>query len=135
MVKLIVGKKGSGKTKLLIESVNHSAQVSKGYVVCLADGLELRYDLSKSVKLVDIHEYGIKGYDELYGFLSGIIVGNYDVTDVYVDGIFKFCDRDYQETLKFFDRLAVLAAHGTKFVFTVSAEPAELPIEISKYID
>ncbi len=135
MLKLIVGKKGSGKTKLLIEGVNGAAKESKGNVVCIEKGLKLRYDLSLAVKLIDIDEYRVEGYGELYGFLAGLTAGNYDITDIYVDGLFKICPRDFGAMEKFFEKIATLAnPHDVKLVFTVSADIEELPASVKQYI-
>lgn len=135
MLKLIVGKKGSGKTKLLIEGVNGAAKESKGNVVCIEKGMKLRYDLSLQVKLIDIDEYRAEGFGELYGFLAGLTAGNYDITDIYVDGLFKICPRDYEAMEKFFERVALLSVpHGTNFVFTVSADMTDLPESVKQYI-
>ncbi len=135
MLKILVGPKGSGKTKRLIESVNTAAQNSNGAVVCVEMGMMLTYDLSYSVKLVNIAEYHIEGYDQLAGFLGGLLAGNYDTTDVYVDGLFKICGRDYSRLEEFFDKVAKLAEpHNVRFIFTVSAELSELPEGIQKYL-
>jgi len=135
MLKLIVGKKGSGKTKLLIEGVNSAAKESKGNVVCIEKGMKLRYDLSLQVKLIDIEEYRIEGYGELFGFLAGLTAGNYDITDVYVDGLFKMCPRDYDVMETFFEKVAALAEpHDVKFLFTVSADISELPEGVKQFI-
>ena len=135
MLKLIVGKKGSGKTKLLIEGVNSAAKESKGNVVCIEKGMKLRYDLSLQVKLIDIDEYGIEGFGELYGFLAGLTAGNYDITDIYVDGLFKMCPRDYNAMDAFFEKVAKLAIpHNVKMTFTVSADAQDLSDSVKKYI-
>ncbi len=135
MLKLIVGKKGSGKTKLLIEGVNAAAKESKGNVVCVERGMKLRYDLSLQVKLINIEEYRVEGYGELYGFLAGLTAGNYDITDIYVDGLFKICPRDYSAMEKFFEKVASLTIpHNVNLIFTVSAEAEELPVSVKKYI-
>ncbi|HNX14803.1 MAG TPA: hypothetical protein PK854_05225 [Oscillospiraceae bacterium] len=135
MLKLIVGKKGSGKTKLLIEGVNGAAKESKGNVVCIEKGMKLRYDLSLQVKLIDIDEYRVEGFGELYGFLAGLTAGNYDITDIYVDGLFKICPRDYEAMEKFFEKVALLSVpHGVQLVFTVSADISELPESVKQYI-
>ncbi len=135
MLKLIVGKKGSGKTKLLIEGVNGAAKESKGNVVCIEKGMKLRYDLSLQVKLIDIDEYRVEGFGELYGFLAGLTAGNYDITDIYVDGLFKICPRDYETMEKFFEKVALLSVpHGVQLVFTVSADISELPESVKQYI-
>ena len=93
MIKLIVGQKGSGKTKTLIDMINAAAKEAKGNVVCVEKGLKMTYDISHSVRLIDIEHYDIKGFDAFYGFLAGVCAGNYDITDVFVDGLYLWRDR------------------------------------------
>ena len=143
MLKLIVGPKGTGKTKMLIESVNSAAKSSKGNVVCVEKGNMLTFSIDPSVKLIDIEEYSICGSEELYGFLAGIASDNYDVTEIFVDGLFKVCERDYSKLGRFFDRISGLAKpredhlagiHELNFIFTVSADRSELPDSLKQYI-
>ena len=83
MIQLIIGNRGSGKTKKLIEAVNAAAESSNGNVVCVEQGPALKFDLTHKVRLVDTVVYGIAGYDTFYGLLAGICAGNYDVTDIF----------------------------------------------------
>ena len=89
MITLLIGKKGSGKTKKLIELANEAVQNSNGNVVVIEKGLKLTYDISHKARLVDSDAYGIEGLDALVGFVSGICAANYDVTDVFVDSTLK----------------------------------------------
>ena len=91
MVTLIIGKKGSGKTKKLIQLANEAVARSSGNVVVIDKGAKLTYDVTHKARLIDTDVYGVKGYDMLYGFISGICAGNYDVTDIFVDSTFKIC--------------------------------------------
>lgn len=135
MLKLIIGEKGTGKTKILIDLVNAATQSSKGNVVCIEKGMKMTYDISHSAKLIDIEEYKIKGFGELFGYLSGLCAGNYDITDVFVDGLFKICDRDYAAADAFFGRVAELAEHSkSNFTFTVSANKDDLPVDLQRYV-
>ena len=135
MLKLIIGEKGTGKTKILIDLVNTAADASNGNVVCIEKGMKMTYDISHSAKLIDIEEYNINGYGELFGYLSGLCAGNYDITDVFVDGLFKICGRDYNEANAFFDRVAKLAENSkANFTFTVSADMKDLPADMQRYI-
>ena len=72
MISLIIGNKGSGKTKRLVELVNAAVDASKGNVVCIEKGLKLTYDLTHKARLVDVDEYAVSGFDTLYGFISGM---------------------------------------------------------------
>lgn len=131
MLKLIIGKKGSGKTKKLIEAVTQAADSSNGNVVCVEKGNTLTYSITHRVRLVDAEHYKISGFDAFYGFLSGICAGNYDVTHICVDAILRICGRDYNELAKFFEKIDALSKESnTEFIFTVSADESELPAEI-----
>ena len=89
MIKLIVGTKGTGKTKTLIDMARKAAEESKGNVVCVEKGDKLAHELPNAVRLVNSEEYDIRGFANLYGFLAGICAGNYDVTDILVDSTLK----------------------------------------------
>lgn len=134
MISLIIGNKGSGKTKHLIENVNAAAKTTNGNVVCIEKGNKLRFDVSSSVRLIDTDEYGINGYDAYYGFLSGICAGNYDVTDIFGDATFKIIGRDMQVVADFIKKVSALAeASNTKFTFTLSCDESEIPAEVFTY--
>ena len=135
MIRLIVGHKGSGKTKTMISLANEAAKVSKGNVVCVEKGLQLTYDLSYQVRLVDIEQYGIAGYDAYYGFLCGLMAGNYDITDIFCDATFKICGKNPEAFADMVERLLKLTtANGQTLTFTVSCEPEELPERIKPFI-
>ncbi len=133
MIKLIIGNKGSGKTKTMIRMANEAVETSKGYVVCVEKGLKLTYDLKNTVRLIDTDEYGISGYDCFFAFISGILAGNYDITEVFVDSILKIGGRD----LIALEKLLLQIEHtfpDTEFVFTVSADYSEIPENLRPYI-
>ena len=94
MLKLIIGVKGTGKTKTLINLVNGALEVTKGDVVCIEKGTELRYDIKPAARLVNADEYMITSSSALFGFISGILASNHDVTDLFVDGTLRICQRD-----------------------------------------
>ena len=88
MVKLIMGLKGSGKTKKLIASINEVLAEASGDVVCIEYGKKLTYDINYRVRLVDSQEYAVGNSDMLKGFLSGLHAGNFDITHVYIDNLY-----------------------------------------------
>ena len=133
MIKIIIGKKGSGKTKLLVDMVNKATESSLGNVVCIERGMKLTYDLPHKVRLVDAEEYGINSYDAFYGFVAGMLAGNYDIQEVYVDGILRIGGRDYDEFGAMIEKVAMLAK-DIKIVFTVSADAEELPAKVRAFI-
>ena len=89
MINLIPGKKGTGKTKILVDSIKKAAENATGNVVCIERGMQLTYDLPHNVRLADAEEYGINSFDSFYGFVAGLMAGNYDIQEVFVDGILK----------------------------------------------
>lgn len=134
MISIIIGHKGSGKTKKLIENINTRVEESHGNVVCIEKGQKLTYDLTYRVRLVDSDRFSIKGYDELFGFISGICAGNYDVTDIFVDGTLKIGGEDKEALVQFLERLSTLADMAkTKIMLTVSCDEDELPEAIHQF--
>ena len=134
MIKLIIGNKGSGKTKILIDLINHALQTTDGNVVCIERGMKLTYEINHNVRLIDAEEYGVEGFDMFFGFLSGLLAGNYDIKDVFVDGILKIGGRDYDKLGELFDKVDALANKaGVSVVFTVSADASELPESVRKF--
>lgn len=128
MVKLIVGKKGTGKTKKLISLANEAVESSNGNVVVIEKGSKLTYDVTHKARLIDTEHYSISGYDAFFGFLSGLCAGNYDMTDVLVDSTFKIGGQSMDEFAEFIEKINSLAAKtDTQFTFLVSAEESELP--------
>ncbi len=131
MINLIIGNKGSGKTKRLIDLVNSTADSSKGNVVCIEKGDVLTYSISHKVRLIDAEHYGISGYNELYALLCGTCSANHDVTDVFIDATLRLGGRNYDELHAFLDRLSALSEEdNTNFTFTVSCAEEDLPKEI-----
>lgn len=128
MVTLIIGKKGSGKTKKLIALANEAVAKSSGNVVVIEKGNGLTYDVTHKARLVDTDVYGIKGYDMLLGFISGICAGNYDVTDIFVDSTFKIAPAGVEGIEDFVTKLNALAEEsGAKITLLVSSDEAGLP--------
>ncbi len=128
MVTLIIGKKGSGKTKKLIALANETAAASSGNVVVIEKGAKLTYDITHKARLIDSDAYEISGYDMMFGFLSGICAGNYDVSDILVDSTFKICPAAVEGLEEFIIKINKLAeASETKFTFLISAAECDLP--------
>ena len=128
MVKLIVGKKGTGKTKKLISLANEAVESSNGNVVVIEKGSKLTYDVTHKARLIDTEQYSVTGYEAFFGFLSGLCAGNYDVTDVLVDSTFKIGGQNIDEFAVFIEKINTLAAKtDTQFTFLVSADESELP--------
>ena len=131
MVTLIIGKKGTGKTKKLINLAAEAVAASKGNVVVIEKGSKLTYDVSHKARLIETEQYGITGYDAFFGFLSGLCAGNYDVTDVLVDSTLKIGGQDFTTFAQFIEKINTLATKTeTKFTFLVSADEKEIPASL-----
>ncbi|MBQ3692793.1 MAG: hypothetical protein II931_05690 [Clostridia bacterium] len=136
MVTLLIGKKGSGKTKRLIEEANAAVESSKGSVVVIEKGAKLTYNLTPNARLVDTDAYAVKGYDTLYGFLSGICAGNYDITDIFVDSTFKIAGDDKEALAAFVKKLNALAEEAkTAITLLISAAKDDLPTDIEATLE
>lgn len=138
MIQLIVGGKGSGKTKTLIEKSTQAAQSSKGNVVCIEKGSKLKFDLPKEIRLIDSDEYKVKGFPVLYGFIAGLLAGNYDITHLFIDGTFKIGsigneEKDYDGFVTLVQNLDAIKCDAD-IIFTVSCDAADLPITMKDYI-
>ena len=132
MVRLIIGKKGSGKTKKLIQLANEAVARSSGNVVVIDKGSKLTYDVTHKARLIDTDVYGVKGYDMLLGFISGICAGNYDVTDIFVDSTFKICPEAVNGLESFAAKLNALEEEsGAKITLLISSVEADLPAEVA----
>ncbi len=134
MVKLIAGKKGAGKTKLLIEAIHSAEQASKGNVVAIQLGSSLNIDIYHKVRLINIEDYKIENYDEMAGFVSGLLASNYDCTDIFVDGILRIVGRDLDKVGEMFDKIATVSGESTTVTFTISADVDDLTENIKKYL-
>ena len=132
MIKLIVGVKGTGKTKQLIELVSQALNTTNGDVVCIEKGDKLRFDVNYRCRLVDTEAFGVTDAASLYGFVAGILASNHDVTDVFIDSALKICQEDtaaFDEFLKKADGIA--EKNDAKLVITASI-PAENVTETMK---
>ena len=135
MLKLIIGVKGTGKTKALINLVNSASDNSKGDVVCIEKGVKLRYDIKSSVRLIDTEEYFVTDTDALYGFIAGIFASNHDITDLFVDSALKICNNKSDEFDGFVELVAKLSEKlGVNIVMTSSIPVEEASAVVNKYI-
>lgn len=134
MIKIIIGTKGTGKTKKLIDMVNVAAENEKGHVVCIEYGDGLRYNIPASkARLINAKEYNISGFESLAGFVKGLFAGNYDISSVFVDGALKITGNDLDklgETLADIDKVIGEAS----LIVLVSADAADAPETLKKYV-
>jgi Flp pilus assembly protein, ATPase CpaF len=133
MLKLIVGNKGSGKTKVLLDAVHESLKTETGNIVFIEHSANLRFELPHKIRLIDASEYKINSMDSFYGFVAGMCSGNYDITNIFVDGILKTVGRDYDKLGELFGKLSDLPC-DVKFLITVSEDMEKLPESVTKYV-
>ena len=138
MIKLLIGKKGSGKTKTLIEFVNNALDTSKGSVVCIEKGDKLKFDIKYTARLNDTEEFAVTDAQSLYGFIAGILASNHDVTDVCIDSALYICQNDSDSFDCFLTKLtALLEGKEINCVITSSIDPAEASetvLKLLKYV-
>ena len=135
MIQVIMGLKGSGKTKKLIDSINLAAKDASGDVVCIEYDKKLTFDINYRVRLVDSKEYGIDNIDKLKGLVSGLHAGNYDITNVYIDNLYKTIGNDRKTGEAFILWCADFAkANNMNFTITVSDDPAQAAEAVKRYL-
>ncbi|MCD8180117.1 MAG: twitching motility protein PilT [Firmicutes bacterium] len=134
MVELLIGKKGTGKTKALIEKVNNALTVAKGNVVYISNTGENMFAIKSKARMADTSEFNIDSYDEFLGFICGIISRDFDITNIFVDGIFKIVGSDNLDGFEeFLNRLESLGQKfHIDFVISVSIDADSAPDYIKK---
>ena len=134
MVKLIMGPKGTGKTKTLVDLVRKAVDEENGDVICIEKDKNLTYDIPYTCRLIHAGEYGITTNDLLKGFLSGLHAGNYDITDILVDSTLKIGGSDPEKLASFIEKLKELSDKtDTNLVLSVSADKADIPARIAEF--
>ena len=137
MVNIMMGPEGSGKTKLLINAINNSVKHETGSMVCIENGNALRFDVDHRVRLIDASEYASGSYTFLRGFLSGLHAGNFDITHIFIDNLYKLSqDDDPKDTENFLDWCSVFSAENSvAFTLTIAGEAKDAPEYIARYMD
>lgn len=135
MINIIVGKKGSGKTKYLVNHVNMAVKDEPGTLVFLSNGSRLIYDLKHSVRYVDTTDYKIRNYDVFYGFLTGIFSNNYDISHIFIDSMWKIVESGADGIEGFLTELEKFSNHfNVNFTIAISEDKDNIPESVGKYI-
>ena len=133
MVKLVVGLKGSGKTKTLIEAANTAVETSMGTVVVIEKGTKLIHEIKYQARLINTDEYGIEDGEALLGFVAGIIASDHDAKDLFIDQAYKVCT-DMQDFERFVLRLEKFCeVHEVRALLTCSMDKEDLPESIARF--
>lgn len=134
MITLLIGAKGSGKTKRMLDMLNETLDLAKGNVVCVEKEKILTYNVNYRARLVVTDEFSISGFESFFGFLSGLCAGNHDITDVFVDATLRIGSRDVNELAAFLEKInSIPVFTEINFVFTVSAEKDTLPEKVFEF--
>ncbi len=107
---------------------------TNGNIVCIEKGDNIRRSISYKVRWCDVEQFGIEGIDAFYGYVAGMLAGNYDIKEIFVDGIFKIVGKDFEAFGNMLEKLDKLTGDDTTVVFTVSADPEELSDNVKKFI-
>ena len=135
MIQIIAGKKGTGKTKRLIDLTNTTAREAVHDVIFLDDDNRYMYDVDHKVRFINAEDYAIHTTDMFIGFVCGILSSNYDVGTIFVDAFLKLSRLDLAHSEPVVRLLATLGAkQNVDFVLSVSADPEELPTFIKPYV-
>lgn len=136
MVRVIMGVKGTGKTKQMIELINTAVQNEHGNVVCIERGPKLTYDINYQIRLVEASDYDLKNFDTLKGFISGLYAGNFDITHMFIDSLCKIVPAEANNPAveTFLDWLSSFSEkNGIKFTITISADAALATEGVQKF--
>ena len=130
-----MGKKGSGKTKQMIDMINNAVQTEHGNVVCIERGNKLTFDINYQIRLVESSQYDVANYEALKGFVSGLYAGNYDITHIFIDSLTKIvggeCNNDTEAFLDWLNNFG--EKHNIKFTITISDDASLATEGIKKY--
>lgn len=135
MINVISGRKGSGKTKRIIDAANAALEGTKGYVVFVTDTNDYMYSVNRNIKFINVKDYKIAGEEALCGFIRGLIAGNRDIEDIFIDGCARITGKPLSEMAAFFYMLDKVSEDcGMKITLTCSAATEELPSFVAKYL-
>jgi len=129
MVQLIVGKKGKGKTKIILDMVNKEIPNASGNIVYLDKGNDHMYELNNKVRLINVSDYGVANASEFIGFIRGIISQDHDLEQIFLDGFLKIsCLENIGQVEEVINKLdSISNTYGFKIIASISLDEAELP--------
>ena len=132
MIKLIVGPKGAGKTKTMIDMINAAVKTTEGNIVVIEKSMKLTTDINHAARLLDVDEYHVEGADMLYGFVAGVLAGNYDITELFIDGLLKIVDHNMDAAAALLAKIDSIT-NGVEVIVTISSAEETLPESIKKH--
>jgi hypothetical protein len=132
MIRLIYGKKGSGKSKKLLDMANGEVESAAGNIVYIDDNNRCIYDLNHEIRFINTSDYGIDNVDKLYGFVCGILSGDFDISSIYIDGLKKLIKKEDKDLKELLDNFEDMFADINAFMVVSGSEQA--PEYLGKYI-
>lgn len=134
-VKVIMGLKGTGKTKQMVDIIHNVLKTDSGSIVCIERGPKLTYDVDYRVRLIEASEYLMGSYVFLQGFISGLYAGNYDISNIFIDSLYKIVGSsnaaEVEDFLSWAEQFG--KAHNLKFTISISANISEATEKIKSY--
>lgn len=135
MIEIICGKKGSGKTKSIIEKANHAAEHCDGSIYFMNTDNSYMYDLTHKIRFINTSDYNVVGAYLMLGFLDGLVASNFDLKKIYIDGFMKHMDRDITQLEDLFQKLEKYSEkYHVDLFLSVSKDRAEIPVFMEKYL-
>ena len=135
MVQLIVGKKGKGKTKQLLDKVNSEVQSVEGNIVYLDKSTKHMYELNNKVRLIDVSQFMIEKSDEFIGFVCGILSQDHDLQQMYFDSFLKIANLEDADIVPVISKLEKISdAFHVDFILSISLDEAELPADVKEKV-
>ncbi len=135
MIKAIMGLKGTGKTKALADLCNQAVAADHGNVVYIEKGKTLMFTINSRARLVNIEDYEISDFDAFYGFVAGLMAGNHDITEIFIDSITKICAPDLDAVEAFLNKVKKLSdIYNVNVTVTVSGDVAAASAGLKNYL-
>lgn len=135
MVKLVVGTKGKGKTKYLLDNANSEAKSSDGVVIYLDKNTKHMFELDRSIRLVNVNEYPVPDFDVLMGFICGLIAGNNDIEAIYFDSFLTLTNLEGKDVTDSINKLIILSDKlNVDFIVSLSMDESDLSDSFKEYI-
>lgn len=136
MIKLVLGSKGKGKTKYMIDTANAEAKNSDGLVIYIDKNSEHMFQLDRQIRLINVKEYPVNDLDSLMGFLCGLIAGNGDIVSIYLDSFLILCEIEKEEAVEALKKMLILSEKlGVEFTISASMEEDILPDDFKQHVE
>lgn len=135
MLRLIVGEKGSGKTRKMVDMMNNAVGKTPGKMVCIEKSQKLMFDLNHAIRLMDTESYKIDSFKNLYGFVQGVLASDYDIHEIFIDDIFKICGTDMETFAVFIEKLlCVNKDREISYTINATCNEKDLPEKLKEFL-